>query len=85
MVRLFEVLSGAGPVLAPRLLAAFGDDRSRYPTTEDVQRYSGIAPVLKRSGNQAWVHWRYCCPTFLRQTFVEWAGETVKLSFWANA
>ena len=24
-------------------------------------------------------------PTFLRQTFVEWAGESVRYSFWANA
>ena len=55
------------------------------PNPEDLQRYGGVAPVLERSGNKAWVHWRYCCPKFLRQTFVEWAGETVKLSFWANA
>jgi transposase len=82
---LFENLPGAGPVFAPRLLAAFGDDRARYPKPEDLQRYSGIAPVLERSGNKSWVHWRYCCPGFLRQTFVEWAGETVKFSFWANA
>ena len=82
---LFEKLPGAGPVFAPRLLAAFGDDRSRYPHAEDLQRYGGIAPVLERSGNKSWVHWRYCCPRFLQQTFVEWAGETVKLSFWANA
>ena len=82
---LFESLPGAGPVFAPRLLAAFGDDRTRYPKPEDLQRYGGVAPVLERSGNKAWVHWRYCCPRFLRQTFVEWAGETVKLSFWANA
>ena len=82
---LFDTLPGAGPVFAPRLLAAFGDDRTRFPKPEDLQRYSGIAPVLERSGNKAWTHWRYCCPKFLRQTFVEWAGETVKLSFWANA
>jgi hypothetical protein len=28
---------------------------------------------------------RYSCPTFLRQTFVEWAGMTVRHSFWARA
>ena len=83
--KVFENLPGAGPVFAPRLLAAFGDDRSRYPHPEDLQRYGGIAPVLERSGDKSWVHWRYSCPKFLRQTFVEWAGETVTLSFWANA
>ena len=31
------------------------------------------------------MHWRYRAPTFLRQTFVEWAGETVPRSFWAKA
>ena len=49
------------------------------------QRYSGIAPVLERSGNKCWVHWRLACPTFLRQTFVEWAGSTIPSSFWAGA
>ena len=24
------------------------------------------------------------CPTFLRQTFVEWAGQTINKSFWAG-
>jgi hypothetical protein len=32
-----------------------------------------------------WVHWRWQCPTFLRQTFVEWAAQTVNKSFWAGA
>ena len=31
-----------------------------------------------------WVHWRWQCPTFLRQTFVEWAAQTINKSFWAN-
>jgi hypothetical protein len=39
----------------------------------------------ERSGQKSWVHWRYRAPTFLRQTFVEWAGETVPRSFWAKA
>ncbi|MFT6777613.1 MAG: hypothetical protein ACJAV1_001532, partial [Paraglaciecola sp.] len=29
--------------------------------------------------------WRYSCPTFLRQTFVEWAGFSIRYSFWAKA
>jgi hypothetical protein len=50
-----------------------------------VQRYAGIAPVTERSGNSTWVHWRWKCPTFLRQTFVEWAALTIPRSFWAAA
>jgi transposase len=82
---LFEALPGAGPVLAPRLLVAFGEQRERYGSAAEIQTYAGIAPVLERSGKQAWVHWRCQCPKFMRQTFVEWAAETIQFSFWARA
>ena len=82
---LFEALPGAGPVLAPRLLVAFGEQRERYGSAAEVQTYSGIAPVLERSGKKSWVHWRCQCPKFMRQTFVEWAAETIQFSFWARA
>lgn len=82
---LFSPLPGAGAVLAPRLLAAFGEDRARYPCAEEVQKHSGIAPVTKRSGQMEWVHWRWQCPKFLRQTFVEWAAQTINKSAWAGA
>ena len=82
---LFKPLVGAGPVLAPRLLAAFGEDRRRYGGADEFQKYSGVAPVIERSGNKTWVHWRWQCPTFLRQTMVEWAGQTIDKSFWAGA
>jgi hypothetical protein len=40
--------------------------------------------LTERSGNKTWVHWRWQCPTFLRQTFVEWAAESIRHSFWAR-
>ncbi len=46
--------------------------------------YSGIAPVTERSGQKSWIHWRWQCPTFLRQTFVEWAAQTINKSYWAG-
>ena len=82
---LFQNLPGAGPVMAPRLLVAFGEDRNRYLQADELQMYAGIAPVTERSGNKSWVHWRYRAPTFLRQTFVEWAAETIPRSYWAKA
>ncbi len=82
---LFRPLPGAGPVMAPRLLAGFGEDRQRYGGADELQKYSGVAPVTERSGKKTRVHWRRQCPTFLRQTMVEWAGQTVKYSFWAGA
>ncbi len=80
---LFATLPGAGPVFAPRLLAAFGTDRERYGSADDLQKYVGIAPVTERSGKSTWVHWRYSCPSFLRQSFIEWAGHSIRHSFWA--
>ena len=82
---LFDSLPGAGPHLAPRLLAAFGEQRGRFRSAVEVQQYTGIAPVTERSGKKSWVHWRWQCPTFLRQTFVEWAAQTINKSFWAGA
>ncbi|MGF6413981.1 transposase [Paraburkholderia sp. MM5482-R2] len=82
---LFESLPGAGPHLTPRLLVAFGKQRERFHSAHELQQYAGIAPVTERSGKKSWVHWRWQCPRFLRQTFVEWADQTVNKSFWAGA
>ncbi len=82
---LFEALPGAGEVFAPRLLVAFGEQRERYRCAAELQRYAGIAPVTERSGKSCWVHWRRQCPRFLRQTFVEWSGQSIQHCFWARA
>jgi transposase len=81
---LFSSLPGAGPSLAPRLLVAFGEQRNRFKNAAELQKYSGIAPVTERSGNKHWVHWRWRCPNFVRQTFVEWAAQTINKSYWAG-
>jgi transposase len=81
---LFQALPGAGPVFASRLLVAFGEQRERYASAAELQKYAGIAPVTERSGKKSWVHWRLQCPKFLRQTFVEWAAESIRHSFWAQ-
>ncbi len=83
--QIMQSFPAAGQVFAPRLLTAFGEQRERYPNASDLQRYAGVAPVTQRSGNSCWVHWRWSCPTFLRQTFVEWAALTIPRSFWASA
>lgn len=82
---IFDSFPGAGPQLAPRLLVAFGINRDRYDNASELQKYAGVAPVIERSGQKTWTHWRYSCPKFLRQTFVEWAGQSVRFSFWAKA
>ena len=82
---LFADLPGAGRVFSARLLAAFGEQRERFVDAAAFQKYAGIAPVTERSGNKHWVHWRWSCPTFLRQTFVEWVASSIPHSFWARA
>ena len=81
---LFQALPGAGPSLTARLMVAFGEQRERFSSAGDVQKLSGIAPVTERSGQKHWVHWRLQCPTFMRQTFVEWAAQTINKSYWAG-
>jgi transposase len=83
--RLFAALPGAGAQLAPRLLVAFGSDRTRFPTAPALQQYSGIAPVRKQSGKTKVTRWRWHCPKFLRQSFHEFAGCSVPQSRWAKA
>jgi transposase len=82
---LFQTLPGAGPHLAPRLLAAFGEDRSRFASAQAFMSYIGIAPVKEESGKKRWVHWRWSCPIFLRQTFVEWVDQARRHSAWSQA
>ncbi len=78
------LVPGAGPVYGPRLLIAMGSQRERFQSSDELVRQAGIAPVIKRSGESTWIHWRYCCPIFVRQTFVEWAGQTINKSYWAG-
>ena len=82
---LFRSPPGAGAALAPRLLVAFGTDRGRFATADEVQAYSGIAPVTKRSGKSCHVTKRHFCNKFLRQTFHEFADHARKWSTWSKA
>jgi ribosomal protein S15P/S13E len=66
---IFDSFPGAGKVMAPRLLAAFGSKRERYAHAGEVQTFSGIAPVRASSGKSSWVHFRFACPKFLRKAF----------------
>lgn len=82
---IFASFPGAGPALAPRLLAAFGSQRDRWECLADFQSYTGIPPVTVSSGNSEWVHFRWACPKFLRQSFHEYAAHSIQQSEWARA
>src|SRR6266480_3373887 len=82
---IWESFPGAGPTLAPRLCCAFGNERSRYQRALAIQQYSGIAPVIERSGkNQHWVHRRWGRPHFVHQSFFEYASQSVLHCSWAK-
>jgi len=82
---LFAVLPGAGPVMAPRLLTAIGSDRNRYQSAVEIQQYSGIAPITRRSGKSKIVSRRFGRPKFICQSWIEFAQHSVGFSAWAKA
>lgn len=82
---IFASFPGAGEQLAPRLAAAFGTDRNRFDGAVAVAAFTGIAPVLHRSGKTVTVHMRWACPKFVRQTFHEYARVSIGQSAWARA
>lgn len=83
-VAVFGSFPGAGDALAPRLIAAFGTFRDRFSSAAEVQCFSGIAPVTESSGKSKWVHFRWACPKFVRQTFHEWASHSIGFCEWAR-
>jgi len=82
---IFHSLPGAGPTLGPRLLGTMGSQRERYAHAANLQSYTGVAPVTKRSGGSCRIHRRYLCPKFHKQSFHEYAKESVLWCRWAAA
>jgi transposase len=82
---IFQSFPGAGKALAPRLLAAWGSDRQRFAAAANMQCFAGPAPVTVRSGKTKRVHRRFAGPTFLGQTFHEFAAQSRLKSPWAKA
>lgn len=83
--KLFTSLPGAGAALAPRLLAALGSDRDRWADASELGSYSGILPVTRQSGKTKHVSRRRACPSYLKQTFHEFADCARKHCDWSRA
>jgi transposase len=81
---IWDSFPGAGPALAPRLAAAWGTQRDRFESGNAMAAYSGIAPVKQASGRSVWIHMRWACPKFLRQTFHELARTSLSFCIWAQ-
>ena len=78
-------LPRAAKRLAPRLLAEWGDDRSRYLDAQSVQELAGTAPVPFQSGNFAKAHKRFACLKPLRNALHQFAWQTTLSERWAAA
>ncbi len=82
---IWSSLPGAGKRLAPRLLAEWGDDRTRYTDANSVQALAGTAPVPFQSGNYAKAHKRFACVKPLRNALHQFAWQSTRQEGWALA
>jgi transposase len=81
----FASLPGAGKRLAPRLLAAIGDDPSRYASAASLQALGGTSPVLFQSGTYSKPHRRQGCIKPLRNALHQFAWQSTQQEAWAKA
>ena len=73
---IWSSLPRAGSRLAPRLLAEWGDDRTRYADATSVQELAGTAPVPYQSGNYARAHKRFACVKPWRNDLYQFAWQS---------
>jgi len=83
--QMWRSLPRAGKRLAPRMLAEWGDDRSRYADASSVQTLAGTAPVPFQSGNFAKAHKRFACLKPLRNALHQFAWQSTLQEEWALA
>jgi transposase len=81
---MWRSLPRAGQRLAPRLLAEWGDDRTRYTDANSVQSLAGTAPVPFQSGNYAKAHKRFACLKPLRNALHQFAWQSTLQEGWAR-
>ena len=78
-------LPGAGPNLAPALLACLGRDPNRFADVGEARAFMGTAPVTKASGKTRIVHFRLGCWKFARRTLQLFADHSRDTCAWAQA
>jgi transposase len=81
---IWSSLPRAGKHLAPRLLAEWGEDRTRYADATSVQTLAGTAPVPFASGNYAKAHKRFACVKPLRNALHQFAWQSTMKEDWAR-
>jgi transposase len=81
---IFYSLPGSGEVLAPKLLSVMGDNKKVYSNSIEIQAYSGVAPVIKRSGKSSLVQFRIACNKEYRNILTYFAFCSLSCSPWAR-
>jgi transposase len=81
---IFSSLPGGGPVLSAKLLALMGDNRDLYSDPAQIQAYTGVAPIIKRSGKVSRVIFRFACNKAHRQTLTWFAFCSMPYCSWAR-
>jgi len=78
-------LPGLGTVLGARVLAEFGDDRTRYDDAKARKSYAGTAPITKASGKSKVVLARFARNSRLADACYLWAFSALSASPGARA
>lgn len=83
--RIFASLPGGGEVLAPALLAVFGDDRKAWQSVAHLAAHCGTVPVTHRSGQKKSCHFRFHCDRDRRYLLHLFANASRRKCPWAQA
>lgn len=78
--KILRSLPGLGTVLGARMLAEFGDDRTRYVDARARRNYAGTSPITRASGNHRVVLARYARNERLFNACYLWAFASLTAS-----
>jgi transposase len=83
--KILHSLPGLGTVLGARVLAEFGDDRTRYADARGRKNYAGTSPITKASGRRRVVLARFARNERLFDACFLWAFSALTKSEGARA
>ena len=81
---IFASLPRAGKRLAPRLLAEWGDDRTRFDSAEEPGALAGTSPTPYQSGKFSQPRFRWSCVKDFRYALHLFAWESTFSEPWAR-
>ncbi len=82
---IFKSIPGSGKIMSAKLLALMGDNKSAYNNAAEVQAYSGIAPIIKRSGKKSRTVFRFSCNKDFRDILTLFSYCAMQWCPWARA